>query len=143
MKKTNLVKEFFKIGSMSAGGGPLILAIIYWILWTAGVAESLSVPQAVLGILTSLVLAFIAGGISVIYRIEKLPLMWASLLHASILYLDYLIIYLVNGWISSALVPILIFTGIFIAGYFIIWCIVSYSIKCSIRKMNEKLSQQA
>ena len=141
MKKTNLVSEFFKIGAMAAGGGPLILAIIYGVLFWTGTVTVLPAWEVVLGILTSMVLAFLAGGISVIYRIETLPLMWASLLHASILYLDYLIIYLVNGWIQWEPVPILVFTGIFLAGYFVIWCCVSYSIRRNIRKMNAKLTE--
>lgn len=50
-------------------------------------------------------------------------------------------IYLVNGWIQRELVPILVFTGIFIAGYFLIWSLISQSIKHSVRKLNAKLSQ--
>ena len=137
--KTNCIKDFFKIGAMSAGGGPLILALIYWILFSTGQVQALTVPEVVLGILTSILLAFVSGGISVIYRIETLPLLWASLLHASILYLDYLIIYLVNGWLECALVPVLVFTGIFFGIYFVIWCIIYRSIKASVRKMNAKL----
>ena len=99
MKKTNLVKEFFKIGLMAGGGGPIILAIIYAILQACGTVEVLTVSEVILAIFTSFLLAFVAGGVSVVYRIEKLPLMWASLIHVSVLYLDYLIIYLVNGWL--------------------------------------------
>lgn len=136
---TNCIKDFFKIGAMSAGGGPLILALIYWILFSTGQVQALTVPKVVLGVLTSILLAFVSGGISVIYRIETLPLLWASLLHASILYLDYLIIYLVNGWLECALAPVLVFTGIFFGIYFVIWCIIYRSIKASVRKMNAKL----
>lgn len=142
MKKTNLVKEFFKIGAMSAGGGPLILVIVYSCLHAAGAVEMVSVSELTLGVLTSLLLAFIAGGISIIWRIEKLPLMWASLLHASILFFDYLVIYLINGWMPLKAAPIAIFTGIFIAGYFLIWCCVYYGIALSVKKMNARLSQQ-
>ncbi len=142
MKKTNLIKEFFKIGFMSSGGGPLILAIVFLCLNAAGTVETVSVSELVLGILTSLLLAFIAGGISVIWRMEKLPLMWASFLHASILFADYLVIYLINGWLPFQALPILTFIGIFIAGYFLIWCCVYFGIQMSVKKMNARLNQQ-
>ena len=142
MKKTNLVKDFFKIGAMAAGGGPLIMAIVYSCLHAAGVVQMVSVSEMTLGVISSLVLAFIAGGISVIWRIEKLPLMWASFLHASILFLDYILIYLINGWMPFEILPIAIFTGCFVAGYFLIWCCVYYGIRMSVKKMNTKLSQQ-
>ena len=142
MKKTYLVKEFFKIGAMVAGSGPLIMVIVYSCLRAAGVVQTVSVSEMTLGVISSLVLAFIAGGISVIWRIEKLPLMWASFLHASILFLDYLLIYLITGWMPFELLPIAIFTGCFVAGYFLIWCNVYYGIRMSVKKMNAKLSQQ-
>ena len=142
MKKVNLVKEFFKIGAMVAGGGPLIMVIVYSCLHAAGVVQMVSVSEMTLGVISSLVLAFIAGGISVIWRIEKLPLMWASFIHASILFLDYLLIYLINGWMPFEVLPIAIFTGIFVAVYFLIWCCIYYGIQMSVRKMNTKLSQQ-
>ena len=140
--KSTYVKEFFKIGCMSAGGGPLILALIYWGLSAAGKIGALSVSEVVLGILTSMILAFISGGISVVYRIERLPLLWASLIHASVLYLDYLLIYLLNGWLERAAVPILIFTGIFAAVYFVIWGCVYHSIQHTVEKMNSQLRAQ-
>lgn len=142
MKKENLVKEFFKIGAMVAGGGPLIMMIVYSCLHAYGVVDMVSVPEMTLGIISSLMMAFIAGGISVIWRIEKLPLMWASFLHASILFLDYILIYLINGWMPFEVLPILAFTGIFIAVYFLIWCCIYYGIWMSVKKMNKKISQQ-
>ena len=140
--KHHYFRDFCRIGCVAAGGGPLIVAIIYAILHACGVVDTLTVSEVVLGILTSLVLAFISGGSSVIYRIEKLPLLWATLLHALVLYLDYLVIYLVNGWIERELSTVLIFTAIFIGGYAVVWCCVSASIRQSVKKMNEKLKAQ-
>ena len=37
--------------------------------------------EVVIGIITSFVLAFVAGGIQTVYQIEKLPLVWAILIH--------------------------------------------------------------
>ena len=142
MKKENLVKEFVRIGAIWAGSGPLIMVIVYSCLHASGVVDKVSVSEMTLGVISSLVLAFIAGGISVIWRIEKLPLMWASFLHASILFLDYILIYLINGWMPFEVLPILIFTGIFVAVYFLIWCCIYYGIRMSVKKMNTKLGQQ-
>ena len=142
MKKENLIKEFFKIGAMWAGCGPLIMMIVYSCLSTFDVVNMVSVSEMVLGVMSSLMLAFIAGGISVIWRIEKLPLMWASFLHASILFLDYIFIYLINGWMLFEVRPILAFTGIFVILYFLIWCCIYFSIRMSIKKMNIKLNHQ-
>ena len=118
------------------------MVIVYSCLRAAGVVQMVSVSEMTLGVISSLLLAFIAGGISEIWRIERLPLMWASFLHASILFLDYILIYLINGWMPLAVLPIAIFTGIFVAVYFLIWCCVYYGIRMSVRKMNTKLSQQ-
>lgn len=142
MKKENLIKEFFKIGAMWAGSGPIIMVIVYSFLHAYAVVDMISVSEMTMGVIGSLMLAFIAAGISVIWRIEKLPLMWASFLHASVLFLDYIIIYLINGWMPFELLPILIFTGIFVVVYFIIWCCVYFGIRISINKMNTKLSRQ-
>ena len=142
IKNENLVKEFFKIGAMCAGGGPLIMMIVYSCLHASGVIDMVSVSEMTLGVISSLILAFIAGGISIIWRIENFPLMWASFLHASILFLDYILIYLINGWMPFEIFPILVFTGIFVAVYFLIWCCVYYGILMSIKNMNSKLSHQ-
>ncbi len=133
------IQEFFKIGLVACGGGPLILAIVYGILGAVGTVETVRVQTLVLGVLTSLLLAFIAGGISVVYRIEELPLMWASLIHACVLYLDYILIYLLNGWLKCEWLPLLVFTGIFLAGYILIWIFIYLSIRRNIRKLNEKM----
>ncbi len=133
------LKDFCKIGLTVCGGGPLIMAIIYGILGALGVINTLSVHEVVLGVLTSLILAFIAGGVSVVYRIEKLPLLWAAFLHALVLYLDYILIYLVNGWLKWEAGPLLIFTAAFLAGYGIIWCFIYLAIRRNIRRINAQM----
>ncbi len=132
-------KDFIKIGLMTSGGGPLVLAIIYIGLEAAGIIDTLTVREVVLGICSSLLLAFIAGGIQVVYRIERLPLMWATLIHAFVLYLDYILIYLANGWIVCEAKTLLIFTGIFLAGYILIWTLVYVSIRRKVKMLNTKI----
>ncbi len=136
------VKDFVHRGLVAASGGPVIVAIIYLCLQANGVMTTLTVNEAVLGILTSALMAFIAAGISVVYQIEKLPLMWASFIQAIVLYFDYLLIYLINGWLKSDPRVILIFTLCFIGGYAVIWSMIYFlAIRPSIAKMNQKLKE--
>lgn len=121
------------------GFGPIVLAIVYGILGSTGVIESLSPFEMTKGILTVSLLAFLAAGIQVVYEIERLPLFPAIAIHGLVLYADYILIYLVNGWLKSQIVPVLIFTGIFIAGYAVIWlCIYRYT-KTRTNSINLKL----
>ena len=92
------IKDFVMRGLMASVGGPVILALVYRSL----PAQTLRVQEVCLGILTSALMAFIAGGISVLYDLEKLPLLAATFLHAVVLFADYILIYLLNGWINHA-----------------------------------------
>jgi hypothetical protein len=140
MKKT--VCEFFRRGLTAAGLGPLVLAIIYLILEHNGTLVTLSVNSVCKGIFSLLGLAFIAGGINVIYQIEKLPLMLAILIHGCVLYLTYLVIYLINDWLAFGVISVLVFTGIFIVGFVLIWVFIYFFTKRSIKVVNEELSKR-
>lgn len=137
MKK--FLKEFLLRGLICAGGGPVILAIIYGILGVTGVVESFSPAEVCLGILTITLLAFVAAGMTAIYQMEQLPLLTMILLHGGALYIAYLLTYLINGWLVNQLTGILIFTGIFIAGYAIIWLIIYRIEKKKAAKLNKLL----
>ena len=127
---------------MACGFGPLILAIIYLILQQQNLLDTLTVNQVCLGIFSLTALAFIAGGMNTIYQIEKLPLMIAIFIHGSVLYLSYLATYLLNGWLGLGTAPILVFSGIFVFGYVIIWIVIYSVIKRNTNQMNELLKQQ-
>lgn len=138
------VIDFMHRGLLAAVGGPVILAIVYFCEQANGRMTTLTVNEVVLGILTSSLMAFVAAGVSVVYQIEKLPLMWASFIQAIVLYFDYLLIYLLNGWLKSEPRVILIFTLCFVAGYAVIWTMIYFlSIRPSINKMNRKLQEEA
>ena len=64
---------------------------------------------------------------NVIYQVERLPLMVAILIHGGVLYISYLVTYLINGWLEWGTTPILVFTGIFVVGYVVVWMVI-YSI---------------
>jgi hypothetical protein len=132
-------KEFILRGFVACGFGPIILAIIYGVLGATGAAQTLTPAEVCKGILTIALMAFIAGGVTAVYQMEELPLFLAILIHGIALYLDYLMIYLVNGWIAEGVKPLLIFTGIFILGYAIIWAIINAIIRKDARNINRHL----
>ena len=135
------VLEFLRRGLYACGVGPLVLAVIYLILQQNGV-ETLTVGQVCTGIFSLSALAFIAGGMNFIYRIERLPLMPAILIHGSVLYVSYLATYLLNNWLEWGMLPILVFTGIFVLGYLVIWLIIYSFIRRNTEKINEMLKKK-
>ena len=135
------VLEFLRRGLSACGVGPLVLAVIYLILRQNGM-ETLTVGQVCTGIFSISALAFIAGGMNFIYRIERLPLMPAILIHGSVLYVSYLVTYLLNNWLEWGMLPILVFTGIFVLGYLVIWVIIYSFIRRNTNKINEMLKKK-
>ena len=140
MKRTIL--EFTRRGMTACGFGPLVLAILYLILHRQGVIETLTVREVALGIFSLSALAFVAGGMNVIYQVERLPLMAAILIHGGVLYASYLLTYLLNGWLIWGSAPILVFSAIFILGYLAIWAII-YSVTWrSTQRLNQMLREK-
>ena len=133
------IKEFAMRGMIACGFGPVIWAIVYAILNAVRVVETVSVAKVAIEIISVTVLAFIAGGIGVIYKIEKLPLVAATFIHALTLYADYIVIYLMNGWLGREMLPLVIFTVCFVVGFAAIWLTVYFSTKNSADKINERL----
>ena len=133
-------KEFLFRGLVSASGGPVILAIIYGILGATGAVAALSPQEVCMGMLSITLLAFIVAGMTAIYQIEQLPLPTMILLHGGALYLVYILTYLINGWLQNQLLPILVFTGIFIAGYALIWLIIYWVSKSKTEKINRLMN---
>ena len=140
MRKTAL--EFVRRGLVAGGFGPVILALLYIILELSGEIVSLTASQVCIGIFSLYALAFIAGGMNVIYQIERLPLMAAISIHGGVLYIGYLITYLVNGWLELGKTPIMVFTAIFIAGYLAIWAVIYHITRRNTRRLNEMLKQK-
>ena len=135
------ITEFLKRGLMFSVGGPVVLAIVYGILGATGAATTLTTWEVCRGILTVSLLAFIVAGCTVLYQIERLSLFAAVLIHGTALYLTYILIYLINGWLKNQLTPILIFTGIFIAGYALIWAVIYAVTKKSTDSINRQLKK--
>jgi hypothetical protein len=139
MKK--YVLSFLKRGLPIAVLGPIVLAIIYFSLGASGLTDTLTVNEVCLGIVTTALMAFIAGGITVVYEIERLHTAVAALLHGVVLYLDYLLIYLPNGWLADGLVPFLIFTACFAGGFVVIWLTVYFFVRKKTEAVNKSMSE--
>ena len=132
-------KEFFLRGLICAAGGPVVLAIIYGILGATGAVESFSPGEVCRGILSITLLALIAAGMTAVYQVEQLPLPTMILLHGGALYIAYILTYLLNSWLQNALTPILVFTGIFVVGYALVWLIIYFIEKAKADKLNKLL----
>lgn len=136
------ILEFLRRGLAACGMGPIILAILYLILQQTAAVETLTVNQVCLGIFSITALAFIAGGMNAMYQIECLPLMVAILIHGIVLYISYLGTYLLNDWLDWGVMPILIFSAIFVVGYIVIWAIIYSIIRKNTAKLNESLKRR-
>lgn len=140
MKK--YIKEFCKRGFIAFGFGPISMAIVYFSLAIAGVEGTFGFTEVGKQIILVSVMAFLAAGISVVYQIEKLPLPIAILIQASVLYVDYITVYLINGWLKNSLMPILIFSVAFVLGFTVIWLTVYFFTKKATKAFNERLKRE-
>lgn len=134
--------EFLRRGLIACGFGPAVLAIVYMILHKTADVQTLTVNQVCIGIFSITLLAFIAGGMNAVYQIERLPLMVAILIHGVALYISYLATYIINGWLGWGLTPILVFTGIFIVAYLVIWAVLYSVIRKNTRQVNKMLKEK-
>jgi hypothetical protein len=134
--------DFFRRGLVAFGFGPSILGFVYLVLYHQGIVEVVTVREMCLGIFSISVLAFLAGGMNVLYQIERLPLMGAILIHGSVLYAGYLATYLINGWLEHSVMHILAFTGIFLGGYLVIWGIIYTITRRKTKRLNALLSEK-
>ena len=135
------ILEFIRRGMIACGLGPLVLAVLYLILQHQGLVQAIKVSEICLGIVSLSALAFIAGGMNMIYQVEHLPLMAAISIHGAVLYIAYLVTYLVNGWLGRGITPLLVFSAIFILGFLLIWAGIYFITKRNTERLNEILKQ--
>ena len=137
-----IILDFLHRGLITCGVGPMVVAVIFLSLQKNIGLETITINEYAISIFSSAILAFIAGGMNVIYQIERLPLMTAILIQGIVLYVTYLVVYLINNWIVWGVTPILIFTVIFVTGYLFIWLIIYIVNKSRTRKLNEMLKRK-
>ena len=133
------IRDFIRRGLCACGFGPMVLAVLYLILKQQGLVEILTVNEVCLGIVSLSALAFLAGGMNVIYQVERIPLMAAIFIHGFVLYISYLATYLINNWLEWGIAPVLAFSGIFMLGYLIIWAVIYMILKKKTARINEIL----
>ena len=136
------IQEFCRRGLMACGFGPLVLAILYLVLQRSGAIDTLTVREVCLGIISLSALAFLAGGMNIVYQVERLPLPVAILLHGSVLYAAYLATYLINGWLAQGTGPLLVFSAIFVLGYLAVWAVIYVTTRRSTARLNKILQKQ-
>lgn len=139
MKK--FVLDFIHRGMVAMGIGPLVLAVLYWILQQNGILQTLDVGEVCIGIFSISALAFVAGALNALYQLERLPLMVAILIHGGVLYVSYLLTFLLNGWLAWGRIPVLVFSGVFLVGYVVIWAIIYSITKKRTAAVNEILKR--
>ena len=138
--KQNIL-EFVRRGLIACGFGPLVLAALYVVLQSQGHIQTLTVNEVCIGIVSLTILAFIVGGMGIVYQIERLPLMVAIFMHGAVLYVSYLITYLVNGWLDRGIMPLLGFSCIFVLCYLVIWLVIYAVTKRKTDNVNQMLKQ--
>lgn len=138
MKK--YLKEFLKRGLMFGGFGPIIMAMIYFIIEkTAGL--TLNGGEAFVAVISTYLLAFVQAGASVFNQIEHWPITKSLACHFVTLFVAYTACYLLNSWIPFEISVILIFAAIFILSYFIIWTIVYLATKSASKRLNAQINK--
>lgn len=137
MKK--FVKEFILRGSIASSGGPIIYAIVMFILYLCNIDTTVDGLTIFKSIISLSLMAFIIGGASIIWKIEKLGLGFAILIHGSILYICYASVYLLNNWIKRDLTHFIIFSIVFVVCYTLIWLIIYLIEKQRAKKFNKSL----
>ena len=140
MKK--FILDFLHRGLVACGLVPIILAILYLILRQSAAIETLSVSEVCTGIFSLTALAFLAGGMNSLYQLERLPLMVAILIHGCVLYVGYLGTYLLNDWLDWGVIPVVVFSAIFVVGYIVIWAVIYSIIRKNTAKLNKILRQK-
>lgn len=136
----SFIITFLKRGAMFSVSGPVIMAVVYIFLGLGGVVTAVPVQTLVREILTSALLAFIAAGISAVYTVDRLQRPTAGLIQGAVLFLDYIILYLVNGWLPFTWQAIALFSVIFVAAFALIWFIVWLIVRRSVKQMNQNLA---
>lgn len=136
-----LIKKFCLRGLLFSVGGPLIYGIVMFIIGLTMPDLVITPKELLIGIVSISILSFLVAGASCLYDKER-NIAISTLIHLTILYVSYILCYLINGWLEFDIKVILIFTLIFIGGYFIIWLSIYIPIKINEKKLNQKLNRK-
>ena len=132
------VKDFFLRGLMFGGFGPIVVAIVLFVVSFFDTG-SLSASQLRVAVVSSYILAFVQAGATVFNQIEQWPILKSIGVHFLTLYITYSLCYMVNSWIPFEPKVLLIFTGIFIAVYAVVYITVYLIVRSTTKKLNKAL----
>ena len=140
-----LVKKYFKDfllrGLVSMGFGSIVLSIVYGILGLCDVVDKIAVNEVVLGYLSLTALAFLCGGMTVVYQIEEIGISKSITLHGLMLYIAYAVVYLTNNWLKDGIIPFIVFTIIFVVGYALVWIVIYLVTKRGTDILNKRFNK--
>lgn len=134
------VKEYLHRGLIFGGFGPIVTAIVLFIVSLATGGILLTGGELLLAVLSTYLLAFVHAGASVFNQVEGWPVAKSLLFHFLTLYLAYSLCYVVNSWIPFEPMVLLIFSAIFIVTYAIIWLVVYLSVRAVSKRLNSNIS---
>lgn len=140
MKK--YIVKFVHRGALFGGCGPVITAIIFFIMSKCIDGLTFSGQEILTAMVSTYFLAFIHAGVSVFNQVEEWSVSKSTLFHLLTLYLAYVICYLINSWIPFDLIIVGIFTLSFVVIYAVIWIIVVLSIKATEKRLNKNLKKE-
>ncbi len=135
------VRQFLHRGLLFGGFGPIVVSIVFVIIESAANTITLNAKQILIAVLSSYVLAFVQAGATVFEQIDHWSTPKSVFFHFLSLYIVYIGTYLINTWIPFSKSVVLIFTGIFIAVFFIVWLIVYCAVRSTQKKMNAALDK--
>ncbi len=133
------LKSFLLRGLMFGGFGPIILAIVYFVISKFHPEITFGGTEILLGTISVYILAFVHAGASIFNQIEEWGLNKSIACHFGTLYIAYSLCYLINSWIPFDIKVFGIFTAIFVAVYLVVWTIVYLCVRRSSKKINAKL----
>ena len=134
-------KDFLLRGLLSMGFGSLVLSIVYGILGLCGVVDKIAVSEVVLGYISITLLAFLCGGMTIVYQIEEIGISKAITMHGLALYIAYAVVYLTNNWLKDGIIPFVVFTIIFVVGYALVWLVIYLITKRGTDILNKRLNK--
>ncbi len=133
------LKDFLHRGLIFGGFGPIIAGIVYAVLDACLPHVAVGGIDLLIIMVSTYLLAFVHAGASIFNQIEHWPIAKSLLCHFGTLYVAYLLCYAVNRWIAFDPMVVLIFSAIFVVGYFVVWLTVYTVVKITEKKLNAKI----
>ena len=135
------LKIFLLRGLVFAGFGPIVMAIVYFVLQQTLPDFSLNGTEAGMAIISTYLLAFLQAGGSVFNQIEHWSPMKSIGCHFGLLYTAYVLCYLFNTWLPVDITVLAVFTAVFVGIYLVIWLIVWLIVRTTGSRLNRMIER--